>query len=105
MAARAYRELLVAQRTVFRGDLAARASARAETRAAFRANADADPSRLDDLLRDASDAAGFLLHNVAQTVLNERGNYGVPPSNDHIVARPGPATAAAQLTAPSRAQR
>ena len=75
--ARAYRELLKVQRTLFRGDAPARAAALIETRNQFMRHANAAPSETPDLIQDAYNTAGFLHENVAQTVLSpESGNYG-----------------------------
>jgi hypothetical protein len=72
----AYRELLKAQRSLFRGDLAALVAARVETRKHFLDNANVGPEEAAALATDAFETAGFLRENVAQTTLNERGNYG-----------------------------
>lgn len=80
----AYRELLKAQRSLFKGDAPARAAARLETRHHFLANANASPEEAEALAADAFDTAGFLRENVAQTVLNERGNYELNPSAQHF---------------------
>ena len=80
----AYRELLKAQRDLFKGDAPARAAALEETRTHFRANAAASPEEAATLAADAYDTAGFLRQNVAQTVLNERGNYELTPKAEHI---------------------
>ena len=72
----AYRELLKAQRDLFKGDERARLAALAETRQHFLDNAHVDPAKARALAADASETAGFLRENVAQAVLNERGNYG-----------------------------
>ena len=75
--ARAYRELLKVQRTLFRGDAPARAAALIETRNQFMRHANAAPSETPDLIQDAYNTAGFLHENVAQTVFSpESGNYG-----------------------------
>ena len=74
--ARAYRELLKVQRALFRGDAPARAAALIETRNQFMRHANAAPSETPDLIQDAYNTAGFLHENVAQTVLNDSGNYG-----------------------------
>ena len=74
--ARAYRELLKVQRALFRGDAPARAAALIETRNQFMRHANATPSETPDLIQDAYNTAGFLHENVAQTVLNDSGNYG-----------------------------
>ena len=71
----AYRELLKAQRSLFKGDAPPRVAARLETRQHFLANANASPVEAAALAADAFDTAGFLRENVAQTVLNEKGNY------------------------------
>ena len=78
MAARAYRELLKVQRNVFAGDHQARIAARVETRSQFVLRADAEPSEVPALIEEAYNTAGFLHENVAQTVLNDKGNYGAP---------------------------
>ena len=75
-AARAYRELLKVQRTLFQGDAQARLAAHLETRNQFLRHAKASPSETPDLIQDAYNTAGFLHENVAQTVLNDTGNYG-----------------------------
>ena len=80
----AYRELLKAQRSLFKGDAPARVAARLETRQHFLANANASPVEAAALAADAFDTAGFLRENVAQTVLNEKGNYELKPSPQHI---------------------
>ena len=72
----AYRELLRAQRQLFAGDAAARTSALAETRQAFMSNAGASEDEVPAMVQEALDAATFIRQNIAQTVLNERGNYG-----------------------------
>eukprot|EP00966_Prymnesium_polylepis_P146666 3387057-Prymnesium_polylepis.1 len=72
----AYRQLLTAQRALFANDAAGRLAARAETRARFVEHAGAPAEQIDTLVHDALDAAGFIRENVAQTILNERGNYG-----------------------------
>ena len=80
MAARAYRELLKVQRNVFAGDHQARIAARVETRSQFVLRADAEPSEVPALIEEAYNTAGFLHENVAQTVLNDKGNYGAAPA-------------------------
>ena len=75
-AARVYRELLAAQKLLFAEDAGGRAAALLETRKRFREHAEATPEQVPELLQAAHDAAGFLLHNVAQTKQNEAGNYG-----------------------------
>lgn len=77
----AYRALLRAQRDLFVNDSAALTSAHAETRAAFLAQADAQPADVPALVEDAFEASQFIRQNVAQAKLNERGNYGarLPP--------------------------
>ena len=72
----AYRQLLVAQRNLFMNDLAGMMAARAETRRRFLEHASAPPEQVDSLVAEAIDAAGFIEDNVAQTIRNERGNYG-----------------------------
>ena len=74
--ASAYRELLKVQRALFRGDAPARAAAHLETRDQFLRHANASPSETPVLIEDAYNTAGFLHENVAQTVLNDTGNYG-----------------------------
>ena len=74
--ASAYRELLKVQRALFRGDAPARAAAHLETRDQFLRHANASPSETPVLIQDAYNTAGFLHENVAQTVLNDTGNYG-----------------------------
>ena len=86
----AYRNLLKAQRVLFAGDPAARAKARAETRMQFVEHANASPEEVPALVRDAHDAADFLRENVAQAVRNERGNYEIQPTADHIHVDQGP---------------
>ena len=73
---RAYRQLLCAQRDLFAKDLSGRTAARVETRIRFLEHADAPPEQVDALVTDALDACGFIRQNVAQTILNEKGNYG-----------------------------
>ena len=80
----AYRHLLKAQRALFAGDRSARAQARAETRMRFVEHSGASPEDVPALVRDAHDAADFLRENVAQAVLNERGNYELQATPDHI---------------------
>ena len=80
----AYCLLLKAQRSLFKSDLAARAAARAETRSAFLANADVGSDLLEEKIRDAHEAAGFIEENVAQAVLNDRGNYDLGITDRHI---------------------
>ena len=75
-ALRAYRELLKVQRALFKGDAQGRVAAHLETRDQFLRHANASPSETPDLIQDAYNTAGFLHENVAQTVLNEAGNYG-----------------------------
>ena len=75
----AYRQLLVAQRNLFMNDLAGMMAARAETRRRFLEHASAPPEQVDSLVAEAIDAAGFIEENVAQTIRNERGNYGEQP--------------------------
>ena len=72
----AYRALLRAQRDLFVNDSAALTSAHAETRAAFLAQADAQPADVPALVEDAFEASQFIRQNVAQAQMNERGNYG-----------------------------
>ena len=72
----AYRALLRAQRQLFAGDLHGRTAALAETRTRFYEQANAPPEEVPKLVEDAHEAALFLRQNVAQAVLNERGNYG-----------------------------
>eukprot|EP00322_Chrysochromulina_rotalis_P029797 CAMPEP_0115845374 /NCGR_PEP_ID=MMETSP0287-20121206/9320_1 /TAXON_ID=412157 /ORGANISM="Chrysochromulina rotalis, Strain UIO044" /LENGTH=141 /DNA_ID=CAMNT_0003299147 /DNA_START=22 /DNA_END=448 /DNA_ORIENTATION=- len=80
----AYRELLKAQRVLFQSDESARIAARIETRQHFESNADVDPEEAANLAADAFDTAGFLRENVAQTVLNDRGNYELNPKPEHM---------------------
>ena len=75
-ASRAYRELLNAQRELFGVDKPSRAAAVLEARQQFLANAGVPSVELPGKLQDALDAAAFLRHNVAQTVQNDRGNFG-----------------------------
>ena len=84
MAAAAYRTLLRAQRQLFAGDAAGLTAARAETRMRFMENASASAADVPALVEDAEEAALFIRHNVAQSVLNERGNYELNPTSDHI---------------------
>jgi hypothetical protein len=72
----AYRELLKAQRQLFVADRKARVAARLETRTQFVQNAEAPASSVPGMVQDARDAAAFLRHNVAQTVRNDKGNFG-----------------------------
>ena len=83
-AAAAYRGLLKAQRALFAGDLSARAAARAETRTRFLEHASAAAEDLPTLLEDANATAGFIRENVAQSILNERGNYEMKAKPEHI---------------------
>ena len=87
----AYRALLQAQRALFRGDLGARASALAETRMRFLENANASADELPALVKDAYEAAVFIRQNVAQTTLNEHGNYEFKPTPDHMYQGSTPA--------------
>ena len=80
----AYRELLKAQRSLFQNDPPARIAARVETRQHFDANAGVSPEEAATLAADAYDTAGFLRENVAQGVLNERGNYEITPTSEHM---------------------
>ena len=80
----AYRALLRAQRRLFAGDLPARAAARAETRGRFLEQADASADEVPTLVNDAYEASLFIQQNIAQTVLNERGNYEMKATQDHI---------------------
>lgn len=80
----AYRALLRAQRQLFVGDLSGRAAARAQTRTHFLENASASADDVPALVHDAHETALFLRQNVAQTVMNERGNYEMKPHADHI---------------------
>ena len=83
-ARQAYRALLREQRKLFAGDLSGRFAARAETRMQFMQNADASGEEVKKLLQDAEDTVLFIRQNIAQTVLNERGNYELSPSPEHI---------------------
>ena len=80
----AYRALLKAQREVFAGDRLALAKARSETRMRFLEHAGASADAVPGLVHDAHEAAIFLQQNVAQTVLNERGNYEMKPKAEHM---------------------
>lgn len=80
----AYRELLKAQRALFKGDAPARAAARMETRQHFDSNAAVSRDEAAALAADAFDTAGFLRQNVAQATLNDSGNYVLKPSAEHI---------------------
>lgn len=80
----AYRALLRAQRDLFVGDPPARAKALDETRRAFLANAAAQADDVPALLADAHETALFIRQNVAQTKLNERGNYELTPKPEHM---------------------
>uniref|UniRef100_A0A7S3C375 Mitochondrial zinc maintenance protein 1, mitochondrial n=1 Tax=Haptolina ericina TaxID=156174 RepID=A0A7S3C375_9EUKA len=82
-AARVYRELLAAQKLLFAEDAGGRAAALLETRKRFREHAEATPEQVPELLQAAHDAAGFLLHNVAQTKQNEAGNYVLKAESRH----------------------
>lgn len=75
----AYRELLKAQRALFAGDPSARVAARMQTRQHFDENLNVPPEEAAALAQDALETAGFLRQNVAQAVLNGRGNYGGCP--------------------------
>lgn len=83
-AAATYRALLKAQRVVFAGDPAALVAGRAETRMRFLEQAGAAVDAVPALLQEANDAAGFLLENIAQTELNEKGNYELTPETRHV---------------------
>ena len=84
-ASKAYRELLVVQRRLFGADMQARMAARVETRAQFMLHANAPADDLDKLLNDAKEAAGFLTHNVAQTVRDDTtGHYKMEAKPEHI---------------------
>lgn len=72
----AYRALIRAQRDLFVNDATNLATARAETRTAFMANAKAKPEDIPALIDDAHETALFIRSNVAQAELNERGHYG-----------------------------
>ena len=74
----AYRALMRAQRDLFLNDAASRATARAETRSAFMANAAAKPEDVPAMIEDAHETALFIRSNVAQAELNDRGHYGRP---------------------------
>ena len=102
--ARAYRELLKVQRTLFRGDAPARAAAHLETRDQFLRHANASLSETPLLIQDAYNTAGFLHENVAQTVLNDTGNYGAchPLLTSRRVALTACVHAAAQSSSHSR---
>uniref|UniRef100_A0A6U7F7B5 Mitochondrial zinc maintenance protein 1, mitochondrial n=1 Tax=Haptolina brevifila TaxID=156173 RepID=A0A6U7F7B5_9EUKA len=80
----AYRELLKAQRSLFDRDPDARTAARDETRQHFLANAAVAPEEAAALAADALDTAGFLRQNVAQAELNDRGNYELRVTKEHI---------------------
>ena len=80
----AYRALLRAQRSLFSGDLAARAKACTETRMQFLEHAGASAEEVPALVNDAHEAALFIRQNVAQAVQNERGNFELKPTADHI---------------------
>ena len=80
----AYRQLLRVQRQLFVGDLSARTAARAETRTRFMENAAASPEQAATLVAEADEAAEFIRQNIAQTVLNERGNFELQPRPDQI---------------------
>mmetsp|Transcript_16214 Transcript_16214/g.27006 ORF Transcript_16214/g.27006 Transcript_16214/m.27006 type:complete len:102 (-) Transcript_16214:218-523(-) len=84
MAAQAYRRLLVVQRQLFAQDVVNRQSARTQTREAFMMHATASADRIPALLKDANEAAEFLLRNVAQTVRNDQGNYVLKPNEHHL---------------------
>lgn len=75
-AATAYRAVRKACRTLFAGDAAGLEKALAETRFRFYENAAVSADKVPGLVDDAHETAFFLLENVAQTQMNERGNYG-----------------------------
>lgn len=73
----AYRRLLRATATVFRGDVEALQESRSKIRTEFFANRDvSDPEKLKQLYADVADLDQFLRENIVQGTLNERGNYG-----------------------------
>ena len=77
MATRAYRHVQLAQRKLFGADLETLRASRIETRAQFMMHADAASDDVPALVKDAHEAAAFLTENIAQTVQNSTGNYGV----------------------------
>ena len=81
----AYRALLKAQRALFAGDLQARAAGRLKTRESFLEHANASAEDVPALVADAHETAGFLTQNIAQSIQNERGNYEMKVTKDHIV--------------------
>lgn len=83
-AAAAYRALLKAQRGLFASDRVGRAAAHAETRTHFLANKDVPSKEAAALIADAHETAGFLRTNVAQSVRNDRGNYELRVTKDHV---------------------
>lgn len=84
-ASKAYRVLLVAQRRLFAADMQARTAARIETRAQFMLHVDAPAETVEKLVQDAHDAAGFLTHNVAQTVRDDStGHYKLDAKPEHV---------------------
>jgi complex III assembly factor LYRM7 len=76
----AYRALLRAQRQLFLGDAHGRTAALIETRTRFYEQSHASPEEVPKLVEDAHEAALFLRQNIAQAVLNDRGNYGIATS-------------------------
>ena len=81
---RAYRDLLRAVSSSFRGDAVALRSGRAQARAAFAAHAsEAEPARLGALLAEAADAASFLREHIVQAALNDAGRYALKLNEAH----------------------
>ena len=73
-----YRGLLRAARKTFHGDVYAVAEAKKELRSQFEAGRRLERDEdVREALQAAEDAEDFLLNNVSQAQINERGNFAV----------------------------
>ncbi len=83
-ALQAYRKLLIAQRTCFKGDLEMMARARIETRKHYQQNREeSDEETIKDLVEQAFDLSEFLVKNVIQLRKEGEGRYSMKLENHH----------------------
>ena len=74
----AYKRLLRAAASTFKGDELTLAAAKKEIRQKFEDNRDlGEGKQLDDLLYEAYDAADFIKTHVVQAEMNEKGHYSM----------------------------
>ena len=72
-----YRDLLHTIRVVFGADRAAVLHCTREARVAFQQNRlISDPTKIQQMVSEISDARDFLRSNIAQARLNDAGRYG-----------------------------